>query len=94
MAPGARVTRSDINPQFRGRPALRICLQTRVTGGRDGIINHGRGAMNPQGCRAAHDFPWRAYPSAPVCGEVVIFNRAHDEEVQVVGVHERVGQDV
>ena len=33
--------------------SLLICLQALDTGGKDGVINHVLGAMNPQGCRVA-----------------------------------------
>ena len=81
--------------------SLLICLQALDTGGKDGVINHVLGAMNPQGCRvaafkqptpveAAHDFLWRAHKAAPARGEVVIFNRSHYEDVLVVRVHNLV----
>lgn len=88
-----------------GRRSLLICLQAMDTGGKDGVINHVLGAMNPQGCRvahfrqpsleeAAHDFLWRAHRAAPRRGEVVIFNRSHYEDVLIVRVHERVPRSV
>ncbi len=88
-----------------GRRSLLICLQAMDTGGKDGIINHVLGAMNPQGCRvahfrrpsaeeAAHDFLWRAHRAAPARGEVVIFNRSHYEDVLVVRVHQLVQKAV
>lgn len=81
--------------------SLLICLQALDTGGKDGVINHVLGAMNPQGCRVAafkqpsavevaHDFLWRAHKVAPARGEVVIFNRSHYEDVLVVRVHNLV----
>ena len=81
--------------------SLLICLQAMDTGGKDGVINHVLGAMNPQGCRVAafkqpsaveadHDFLWRAHKAAPARGEVVIFNRSHYEDVLVVRVHNLV----
>ena len=87
------------------RRSLLICLQAMDTGGKDGIINHVLGSMNPQGCRvahfrepsaeeAAHDFLWRAHRVAPARGEVVIFNRSHYEDVLVVRVHELVPKPV
>ncbi len=83
------------------RHSLLICLQAVDTGGKDGVINHVLGAMNPQGCRVAafkqptpeelaHDFLWRAHCAAPARGEVVIFNRSHYEDVLVVRVHNLV----
>jgi PPK2 family polyphosphate:nucleotide phosphotransferase len=88
-----------------GQRSLLICLQAMDTGGKDGIINHVLGAMNPQGCRvahfrepsaqeAAHDFLWRAHREAPARGEVVIFNRSHYEDVLVVRVHNLVPKRV
>ena len=88
-----------------GRRSLLICLQAMDTGGKDGVINHVLGAMNPQGCRvahfrrpsaeeAAHDFLWRAHRAAPARGEVVIFNRSHYEDVLVARVHELVPKAV
>jgi PPK2 family polyphosphate:nucleotide phosphotransferase len=85
--------------------SLLICLQALDTGGKDGVINHVLGAMNPQGCRvaafrqptpeeAAHDFLWRAHRAAPASGEVVIFNRSHYEDVLVVRVHNLVPKEV
>lgn len=87
------------------RQSLLICLQSMDTGGKDGIINHVLGAMNPQGCRvahfrkpseeeAAHDFLWRAHRVAPARGEVVIFNRSHYEDVLVARVHDLVSKKV
>jgi PPK2 family polyphosphate:nucleotide phosphotransferase len=85
--------------------SLLICLQAMDTGGKDGIINHVLGAMNPQGCRvahfrqpsaeeAAHDFLWRAHRESPARGEVVIFNRSHYEDVLVARVHDLVPRKV
>ena len=85
--------------------SLLICLQAMDTGGKDGVINHVLGAMNPQGCRvaafkqpsaleAAHEFLWRAHKAAPARGEVVIFNRSHYEDVLVVRVHNLVPKAV
>jgi len=87
------------------RYSLLICLQAVDTGGKDGVINHVLGAMNPQGCRVAafkqpsaeelaHDFLWRAHKAAPARGEVVIFNRSHYEDVLVVRVHNLVPEKV
>jgi PPK2 family polyphosphate:nucleotide phosphotransferase len=81
-----------------------ICLQAPDTGGKDGVINHVLGAMNPQGCRVAafkeptaqelaHDFLWRVHKAAPAKGEVVIFNRSHYEDVLIVRVHNLVPKD-
>jgi PPK2 family polyphosphate:nucleotide phosphotransferase len=87
------------------RHSILICLQATDTGGKDGVINHVLGAMNPLGCRVAsfkapspeeqaHDFLWRVHKAAPERGEVVIFNRSHYEDVLVVRVHNLVPKKV
>src|SRR5437899_249615 len=81
-----------------------IVLQALDTGGKDGVINHVLGAMNPLSCRvasfkkpgpqaAAHNFLWRVSILLPEKGEVVIFNRSHYEDVLVVKVHDLVPED-
>src|SRR5215472_16930649 len=81
-----------------------IVLQALDTGGKDGVINHVLGAMNPLGCRVAsfkkpgseevaHNYLWRVRISLPEKGEVVIFNRSHYEDVLVVKVHDLVPED-
>ncbi|MEP7273208.1 MAG: polyphosphate kinase 2 family protein [Acidobacteriota bacterium] len=85
--------------------SLLICLQALDAGGKDGVVRHVIGPMNPQGCRVvgfkqpsaeelAHDFLWRIEHQTPRRGEVVIFNRSHYEDVLVVRVHELVPQEV
>ena len=87
------------------RHSILICLQSMDTGGKDGVINHVLGAMNPLGCRVAsfkeptpeelaHDFLWRAHKVAPARGEVVILNRSHYEDVLVVRVHNLVPKKI
>ncbi len=81
--------------------SLLICLQAPDAGGKDGVIRHVIGSMNPQGCRVlsfkqpsseelSHDFLWRIEHQVPRRGEVVIFNRSHYEDVLVVRVHDLV----
>jgi PPK2 family polyphosphate:nucleotide phosphotransferase len=88
-----------------GNRSLLIVLQAPDAGGKDGVIRHVFGAMNPQGTfvfpfkqptnlEAAHDFLWRAHRCAPAKGEVVIFNRSHYEDVLVVRVHKLVPKAV
>lgn len=85
--------------------SLLICLQAPDAGGKDGVVRHVIGSMNPQGCRVvpfkqpnaeelAHDFLWRIERQTPRQGEVVIFNRSHYEDVIVVRVHDLVPQKV
>ncbi len=74
-----------------------IVLQALDTAGKDGVINHVLGAMNPLSCRvasfkkpgpeaAAHNYLWRVSILLPEKGEVLIFNRSHYEDVLVVKV--------
>jgi PPK2 family polyphosphate:nucleotide phosphotransferase len=81
--------------------SLLICLQAPDAGGKDGVVRHVIGSMNPQGCRVvsfkqpsaeelAHDFLWRIERQVSKRGEVVIFNRSHYEDVLIVRVHDLV----
>jgi PPK2 family polyphosphate:nucleotide phosphotransferase len=81
-----------------------IVLQALDTAGKDGVINHVLGTMNPISCRvasfkkpssqeAAHNYLWRVSIFLPEKGEVVIFNRSHYEDVLVVKVHDLVPED-
>ena len=85
--------------------SLLICLQALDAGGKDGVIRHVFGSMNPQGCRVAsfkqpsavelaHDFLWRVEQATPKRGEVVIFNRSHYEDVLITRVHDLVPKAV
>jgi PPK2 family polyphosphate:nucleotide phosphotransferase len=80
------------------RWAMLIILQAMDAAGKDGVIEHVMGAMNPQGCEVhafkqpseeelSHHFLWRAAIRVPERGRVGIFNRSHYEEVLVVRVH-------
>ncbi len=82
-----------------------ICLQAPDAGGKDGVIRHVIGSMNPQGCRVVsfkqpsaeeldHDFLWRIEHQTPTRGEIVIFNRSQYEDVLVVRVHNLVPKHV
>jgi PPK2 family polyphosphate:nucleotide phosphotransferase len=85
--------------------SLLVILQAPDAGGKDGVVRHVLASMNPQGCRVvgfkqpsalelAHDFLWRVEQQAPRCGEVVVFNRSHYEDVLIVRVHDLVPKDV
>lgn len=87
------------------KKSLMIVLQAMDTGGKDGVIRHVIGAMNPQACRVAafkqpsaeelaHDFLWRIEHRAPKKGEVVVFNRSHYEDVLIARVHNLVPKSV
>ena len=82
-----------------------IVLQAMDTGGKDGVIRHVFGGVNPQGVRVAsfkvptpvelaHDYLWRIHSQTPGKGELVIFNRSHYEDVLVVRVHKLVPEEV
>jgi PPK2 family polyphosphate:nucleotide phosphotransferase len=85
--------------------SLLICLQAMDTGGKDGVINHVLGVMNPQGCKVAsfrqpnslerdHDFLWRAHRDVPARGQVAIFNRSHYEDVLAARIHKLAPKSV
>jgi PPK2 family polyphosphate:nucleotide phosphotransferase len=88
-----------------GNQSLLIIFQALDAAGKDGVIRHVFGGMNPQGTfvfgfkqpskeEAAHDFLWRAHRRTPGKGEVVIFNRSYYEDVLVVRVHKLVERSV
>lgn len=85
--------------------SILICLQAPDAGGKDGVIQHVIGSMNPEACSVtsfkeptkeelAHDFLWRVEPHVPKRGEVAIFNRSHYEDVLIVRVHYLVSKKV
>jgi PPK2 family polyphosphate:nucleotide phosphotransferase len=85
--------------------SLLICLQAPDAGGKDGVVRHVTGSMNPQSCRVvsfkepsaeelAHDFLWRIERQASRRGEVAIFNRSQYEDVLIVRVHNLVPKKV
>jgi PPK2 family polyphosphate:nucleotide phosphotransferase len=79
--------------------ALLVIAQGTDTSGKDGLIKHVMGGLNPQGVSITsfgvpspeerlHDFLWRHHYAAPKRGYVGIHNRSHYETVLV----ERVAQ--
>ena len=81
--------------------SLLIILQGVDTSGKDGIIRHVMGALNPQGCyvmpfkvptteELEHDYLWRVHIAIPPKGQIVIFNRSHYGDVIAVRVHNLV----
>ncbi len=67
-------------------------------GGKDGVIRHVMGGINPQGARVSgfkqptpverdHGYLWRVSRATPLLGEIGIFNRSHYEDVLVARVH-------
>jgi PPK2 family polyphosphate:nucleotide phosphotransferase len=85
--------------------SLLIVLQALDAGGKDGVIKHVIGSMNPDGCHVAnfkeptqqelaHDFLWRIEAQTPAKGEIAIFNRSQYEDVLIVRVHNLVPKSV
>src|SRR5262245_1325755 len=78
--------------------AILVVLQGMDTSGKDGIISHVMGGVNPLGCEVypfkapndrelEHSFLHRAVLKLPERGHIGIFNRSYYEEVVVVRVH-------
>ncbi|MGA9211586.1 polyphosphate kinase 2 family protein [Kaistella sp.] len=81
-----------------GSKSILIVLQAMDAAGKDSLIKHVFGGVNPQGCEVtsfkapsskeyAHDFLWRHYIALPEKGKIGIFNRSHYESVLVCKVH-------
>jgi len=81
-----------------GSQSLLIILQAMDAAGKDSLIEHVFGGVNPQGCEVtsfktpsskdySHDFIWRHYLALPEKGKIGIFNRSHYESVLVCKVH-------
>lgn len=81
-----------------GSKSLLIVLQAMDAAGKDSLIEHVFGGVNPQGCEVdsfktpsskeyGHDFLWRHYVALPEKGKIGIFNRSHYESVLVCKVH-------
>jgi PPK2 family polyphosphate:nucleotide phosphotransferase len=75
-----------------------LVLQSMDCGGKDGVIKHVIGALNPSGVRVTsfgpptpeerrHHFLWRIRRALPSAGHVGVFNRSQYEDVLVVRVH-------
>lgn len=79
--------------------ALLVVLQAMDTGGKDGLIRHVFGPLNPQGVRVtcfksptaedlARGYLWRIHKEVPAKGMIRVFNRSHYEDVLIARVHE------
>lgn len=84
-----------------GRRSVLVLLQGMDTAGKDGVIRHVVGQLNPGGIRIssfkkptaeelAHDFLWRIESAVPQAGQIGVFNRSQYEDVLVVRVHDVV----
>lgn len=81
-----------------GSKSLLVVLQAMDAAGKDSLVEHVFGGVNPQGCEVtsfkspstkeySHDFLWRHYIALPAKGKIGIFNRSHYENVLVCKVH-------
>lgn len=82
-----------------------IVLQGMDTAGKDGVIKHVAGCLNPRGINVVsfgvptkeeleHDFLWRVHRHTPRKGEFALFNRSHYEDVLVVRVNELAPESI
>ena len=80
------------------RHSVLVVLQAMDGAGKDGVIRHVMGGVNPQGCQVFsfkkpsdeeldHNFLWRFMRALPERGRIGIFNRSYYEDVLVVRVH-------
>jgi PPK2 family polyphosphate:nucleotide phosphotransferase len=85
--------------------AVLVVLQGMDAAGKDGVVKHCLGGLNPMSVRVtgfkapnsaelAHDFLWRIHQVLPQRGEIGIFNRSHYEDVLVVRVENLVPKQV
>ncbi len=88
-----------------GSRGLLVVLQARDAGGKDGVVRHVFGEVNPQGLairsfgvptppELAHDYLWRAHGAMGPRGTITVFNRSYYEDVLVVRVHGLVPETV
>lgn len=86
------------NGKLGDQRRLLLVLQGMDASGKDGVVKHVVGQVNPAGCRItsfgkptpqelAHDFLWRITNALPAAGQIGVFNRSHYEDVLVVRVH-------
>jgi PPK2 family polyphosphate:nucleotide phosphotransferase len=98
---GERLARLQDALYAENRRAVLAVLQARDTGGKDGVIRHVFGLVNPMGVEItsfkaptalelSHDYLWRVHRRAPCRGMIGVFNRSHYEDVLVVRVHDLV----
>ena len=88
-----------------GRRRILLVLQGMDTSGKDGVVKHVLGLVNPAGVHLtsfkkptaqelAHDFLWRISNQVPLAGQIGVFNRSQYEDVLVVRVHDLVPKEV
>lgn len=88
-----------------GRRSVLLLLQGMDTAGKDGVITHVVGLLNPAAVHIAsfkqptpdelaRDFLWRIENQLPDAGDIGAFNRSQYEDVLIVRVHELVPKAV
>ena len=81
-----------------GREGLVVAIQARDAAGKDSLIRHLFGQLDPNGLEVhsfktpskaelAHDYLWRVAMALPPRGKIGVFNRSHYEDVLVARVH-------
>jgi len=94
----ARTAKLQTTLFAEGTRSVLVVLQGRDTAGKDGVVRHLFGRLNPMGLELSsfrvptplelgHDFLWRIHQAVPPRGKIGIFNRSHYEDVLVVRVH-------
>ena len=94
----ARIAALQEKLYAEGARGLIVLLQAMDAAGKDSVIKHVMGAVNPQGVdvvsfkqpskeELSHDYLWRAACALPARGKIAIFNRSYYEDVLVVRVH-------
>jgi PPK2 family polyphosphate:nucleotide phosphotransferase len=84
-----------------GHRRVLLILQGMDTSGKDGVVKHVLGLVNPAGVHLAsfkkptpvelkHDFLWRIAAQVPQPGQIGVFNRSQYEDVLAVRVHDLV----
>jgi PPK2 family polyphosphate:nucleotide phosphotransferase len=82
-----------------------VVLQGMDASGKDGLIRHVFGRLNPEGVQVAsfkeptkeelaHDFLWRIHKATPAKGSIQVFNRSHYEDILVTRVHKLIDDEV
>ncbi len=86
------------------RRRILLILQGMDTSGKDGVVKHVLGLVNPAGVHLSsfkkptvqeltHDFLWRIESQLPLGGQIGVFNRSQYEDVLVVRVHDLVPKE-
>ena len=94
-------TRLYAQAQHGDRRRVLLLLQGTDASGKDGVVKHVIGEVNPQGvtitsfkkptpAELEHDFLWRIARAVPEPGQIGIFNRSQYEDVLIVRVHDLV----